>query len=112
MATNDNKKNIGVIIYIIISVIVIVTLSLLLIFLKKCGKDNFSSYCTSDKIPCNTNLTPGAFSCKCPGTYNGLNVLQSLQDKGGDCGGDCGGNNKIIFDQESLECKDSKLYKD
>ena len=38
MAANDNKKNIGVIVYIIISVIVIVTLSLLLIFLKKCGK--------------------------------------------------------------------------
>ena len=133
MAANDDKKNTGVIVYIIISVIVIVTLSLLLIFLKKCGKDNFSSYCSLDKTPCNTELTPGYFSCKCPGTYNGLNVLRSLQDRRGDkcetnfgCGqnldcssqGNCevencakDGTNKIIFEQDSLECEDSKLYK-
>jgi hypothetical protein len=136
MESNQNKKNVGVIVYIIISLIVIITLSLLLIFLKKCNKDNFSSYCTLDNTPCNTSLTPGYFSCKCPGTYNGLNVLRSLQDRrGAGCTSNfgCGQNldcdsstspsscqvencakdrsNKIIFEQDSLKCDQSKLNK-
>ena len=134
MESNAKQKNTGVIVYVIISVIVIIALALLLIFTKKCkNSETFSNYCTLGQ-DCNLQPTPGLYSCKCPGTFNGLNVLRSISDKRGDnCSGnnpwECGqnldcedgkcnvqncakdGTNKINFQHPTMACDTSKLYR-
>ena len=81
-STSEKKSNgkVAMLFYIGISALIIAILTILLVTQNQnCnGRDNFS-YCPSlSEYPCNTTPTNALVSCNCPGTYNGMRCLPTL----------------------------------